>query len=103
VGGGIRACEQDEVALANIAAAVRRADDRELTVLHLAVGALGSVVLALALTHGRLNADLAFAAAHVDELYQTEIWGMDHEAELRLERIRSDLRAAAHFMELARG
>jgi len=40
----------------------------------------GSVLLALALAHGRLTAAEAWAAAHVDEDFQMEVWGQDEEA-----------------------
>ena len=43
----------------------------------------GSAVLALALAHGALDADTAWAAAHVDEDWQMSQWGKD---DLALER-----------------
>ncbi len=43
----------------------------------------GSALLALALAHGALDADAAWAAAHVDEDWQMSQWGSD---ELALER-----------------
>lgn len=99
---GVHACEQDGKALARIAALVEAADDCRLAALHLAVGTLGSVVLALALAEGRLEADAAFAASQLDELHQLESWGEDREARARLDRIRADIDAAAEFMRLCR-
>ncbi|TCR63523.1 chaperone required for assembly of F1-ATPase [Bosea sp. BK604] len=40
----------------------------------------GSTILTLALADGRLDADAAWAAAHLDEDYQIAIWGQDEEA-----------------------
>jgi len=86
--------------LARIAAAVAAYDAPRLAALHLATGALGSVVIALALAERRLDAEAAFQAAHLDELFQIEEWGEDTEAAARLERIRADLAAAAELLRL---
>ncbi len=87
--------------LARIAAAVAAQDALRLAALHHATGALGSVVIALALAEGRLDAESAFAAAHLDELHQMKEWGEDAEAKARLERIRAEVAAAAEFLRLA--
>jgi len=87
--------------LARIAAAVAAQNAVRLAALHHATGALGSVVIALALAEGRLDAEAAFAAAHLDELHQMAEWGEDDEAKARLERIRADVAAAAAFLRLA--
>jgi chaperone required for assembly of F1-ATPase len=55
----------------------------------------GSLVIALALREGRLTPDEAWAAAHVDEAYQTEVWGRDEDAEARMAARRLDFDAAA--------
>jgi chaperone required for assembly of F1-ATPase len=89
-------------ALERIGAAVAAQDALGLAALHLATGALGSAVIALALADGRLDADAAFRAAHLDDLYQIEKWGEDTEALERLERIRADVAIAAEFMRLVR-
>ena len=46
----------------------------------------GSVLMALAVAHGTMTADAAFAAANVDEDYQMRHWGADEEALARLAR-----------------
>ena len=43
----------------------------------------GSALIALAVLHGRLSIEEAWAAAHVDEDWNMELWGRD---ELALER-----------------
>lgn len=88
-------------ALARVAAAVAAYDALRLAALHLATGALGSAVIALALAAGRLDADAAFHVAHLDELHQMEKWGEDAEARARLNQIRADVATAAEFLRLA--
>lgn len=87
-------------ALARIAAVVAQQDPLRLAALQVATGALGSVVIALALAEGRLDAEAAFRAAHLDELHQIEEWGEDAEAMARLESIRADVAVAAEFFHL---
>ena len=58
---------------------------------------------ALALAHGRLGADEAWAAAHVDEDWNMSLWGRD---ELALERRAftfSEMQAAVLVLSLLRG
>lgn len=87
--------------LARVADAVAAQDALRLAALHQATGALGSVVIALALAEGRVDAAAAFEAAHLDELHQMAEWGEDAEARARLERIRAEVAAAAEFLRLA--
>jgi chaperone required for assembly of F1-ATPase len=54
----------------------------------------GSAIIALALAHGALGGDAAWSAAHVDEDYQAEIWGLDEEASARQVFRRRDFDAA---------
>ena len=61
----------------------------------------GSALLALAVMHGRLAPEAAWAAAHVDELFQESRWGSDVEALERRERRWADMRAAATLGLLA--
>ena len=58
----------------------------------------GSALLALALMRGALDEDQVWAAAHVDEDWNAEQWGLDEEvAAKRLARF-LDFRAAAHVL-----
>ena len=61
----------------------------------------GSALLALAVMHGRLSPEAAWAAAHVDEIYQESQWGSDAEALDRRERRWADMKAAATLGLLA--
>jgi len=66
-----------------------------LAALHSATTLGGSAVLALAVSLGRLSADEAWAAAHVDEDFQVEAWGEDAEAAERRAARRAEFDAAA--------
>ena len=71
--------------------------------LGVAVPALGSLVLGLALADGALDAGMAHELASLDELFQAEQWGEDAEAVARRERIAEELALAERFMRLSRG
>ena len=93
---------QPPEALAALRAAVAAKDDLELTALSAAVAAAGSLVIALALGAGRINAAAAFEAAQLDESYQIARWGEDPEATRRRAAIHAELDAAARLMALLR-
>lgn len=63
-------------------------------------GLTGSGLLALALRAGLINAEAAWAAAHVDENYNANLWGSDTEALARLEHRRSEFDAAIKVLSL---
>ena len=48
--------------------------------LGIAVPALGSLVLGLALAAGEMDAETAYPLGALDELFQAEQWGDDYEA-----------------------
>ncbi len=102
VTAGVVPIAQPTEALAALRAAVAAKNDLELTALGAAVTAAGSLVIALALGAGRIDAAAAFEAAQLDESYQIERWGEDPEAARRREAIRADLEAAARLMALLR-
>jgi chaperone required for assembly of F1-ATPase len=62
----------------------------------------GSALLALALAAGRLSAEAAWEAAHVDEDWNMEQWGRDALALERREYRWREMRAAAALIELLR-
>ena len=68
---------------------------------HVLTTTTGSAVLALALLGGAIEAEAAFEAAQLDELYQAEKWGQDREALQRRREIRDDIHAATRFARLA--
>src|SRR5271154_4661863 len=55
----------------------------------------GSALLALAVTRGRLSPEEAWRAAHVDEDFEIERWGVDADARVRREARWREFEAAA--------
>ena len=102
VTSGIAPIKQHHGSIAALRRAVAAFDPYGLAGLGLAVPALGSLVLGLALAEGRLDADRAFALGAFEELFQAEIWGEDAEAAARRAHIAADVALAGRFMTLAR-
>ncbi|MFH6782608.1 MULTISPECIES: ATP12 family chaperone protein [Methylobacterium] len=69
--------------------------------LHSMTTLTGSLLIALAVLHGRLTPQEGWTAAHVDETFQAEVWGRDAEAEARLDRRREEFEAAARVAALS--
>lgn len=62
----------------------------------------GSLVIALALLEEAVLPDDAFDLAHLDELWQAELWGEDHFALATRAAHKKDFVAACRFLELLR-
>lgn len=103
VTAGVVPLAQPKEAVAALEAVVAALDDLALAGLSHLTAALGSLLLALAVAEGRVEADEAFALAHLDESWQMEAWGEDFEAAERLRRIRAEVTAAADFLAHLRG
>ena len=101
VTAGVIHVAQPEPALAALTRAVAGFDADGLAGLGIAVPALGSLVLGLALARGRLDADAAAALGTLDERHQIDAWGHDEEAARRLDLIAAEVAAASRFMALA--
>ncbi len=99
---GIMPVRQRPEALERIAAAVAPFDAMALTSLHVLTTLSGSAILALAHAAGRISAEAAWAAAHVDEDWQISQWGIDVEAAERRARRWAEMQAASRFLELLR-
>lgn len=97
---GIGFVEQAAEARARLHEAVASHGDLALSALYNLTHTAGSVVIALAVSDGRLDAVDAFAAAQTDELYQVDRWGDDPIAEKQREGVRRDIEAAARFLSL---
>ena len=85
-------------------AAARRmipANPWALGALHSIMTLTGSALLALALAAGKLDADAAWAAAHVDEDWNLATWGQDEAAVARRAARLEDMQAAARVLALA--
>jgi len=97
---GVMPVEQSRGALDRIAAAVAPYDAMALTCLHVMTTLLGSALLALAHAKGRISAEKAWAAAHVDEDWQISQWGVDVEAAERRAARWAEMQAANRFLKL---
>ena len=97
---GVIPARQRQVTLDAFTAAVAACDDFRLTALHALTGACGSLVIALAVVEGRLDAASAFTASQLDETFQIEAWGEDSEAAARRQAVAADIAATARFLAL---
>jgi chaperone required for assembly of F1-ATPase len=93
---------QPAPALAAASAAIPRATSRDLWrlgAMHAITTLTGSALIALALAHGALTVDQAWAAAHVDEDWNMDFWGRD-EAALERRALRfAEMQAAALVLQ----
>jgi chaperone required for assembly of F1-ATPase len=100
---GIMPRPQPASAVAALTRAVEGLDVFILSGVQNAVGALGSLVLTLALLEARVDAETAFELSELDALYQAKRWGEDAEAVVRRADLRADIQATARFLTLLRG
>ena len=91
---GVVFVAQPRAALAAVRAALPK-NPWPLGALHAVTTLTGSALLALALAHGALSADDAWAAAHVDEDWNMDFWGRDDQALARRAMREAEMRAAA--------
>jgi chaperone required for assembly of F1-ATPase len=97
---GVIPVEQPAGTLAAVRRAVAQGDEFTYAALYSLTTACGSVVMALAVRDGRIDAPAAIQASQLDETWQAEHWGEDPEAVERRDRIRGDIQAAARFLDL---
>jgi len=102
VTSGIMHVAQDPQALAALRRAVATHDAYGLAALGVLVPLLGSLVLGLAVSAGRLDAASAHSLSCLDELFQAEFWGEDADAVARRARVGEDVALAARFLALCR-
>jgi chaperone required for assembly of F1-ATPase len=95
---GIVHVRQPETAIAAARAALP-ADAWSIAALHVLTSLTGSALLALALFHGVIDQDQVWAAAHVDEDWNSEKWGVDEEVAARRAARLVDFRAAASILK----
>jgi chaperone required for assembly of F1-ATPase len=78
------------------------ADPWSVAALHVVTTLTGSALLALALAHGVRDPEQVWAAAHVDEDWNIEKWGMDEEVAARRASRLVDFEAAARILKALR-
>ncbi len=98
---GVAPIRQPPDSVAALRRAVAALEVEVLAALGIAVPALGSLVLGLALAEGKLDAPSAHALGALDELFQAEQWGDDAEAVARRAAIAADIELAARFIALS--
>jgi chaperone required for assembly of F1-ATPase len=97
---GVVHVAQDPAGLARLAARVDAFDPYRLAAFHDLVAISGSLVLALAVTEGRLTPEEAWALSRIDEHWQVEQWGEDEEAAASEAARHEGFVAAARFFAL---
>lgn len=99
---GVMHIDQPPASLAALKQAVDALDPFRLSAFHDLVAISGSLVLALAVIHQRLTADLAFDLSRIDESWQIALWGEDEEAAENTARKRAAFLQADRFYGLCR-
>jgi chaperone required for assembly of F1-ATPase len=100
---GVTHIAQPPEALAAVSAALEAFDDpTALAALSVMTSLTGSVLLTLATAHGFLGPAEAWRAAHVDEDFQNERWGVDEEETVRRAARWREMEAAAAALEATR-
>lgn len=94
---GIVHVRQPDQAIAAARAALP-SDPWSVAAFHVVTTITGSALLGLALTHGVLDQDQVWAAAHVDEDWNIEQWGVDDEVAARRAARLVDFKAAANVL-----
>ena len=103
VTSGIMHRPQPAATVARLTEAVSAHDAFALAGLSPLVTIGGSLVMALAIEEGAIAAPEAFAATHLDELWQAEQWGEDALAAQTREARARDFAGAARFLDLLKG
>lgn len=97
---GVMPVPQPAAALAELRHALAGLPPLALAALGVAVPVLGSLVLGLAMAHGRLQPDAAFTLSALDELDQEAVWGADAEAVASRGRRAGDVALAGRLLSL---
>lgn len=99
---GVMHRPQPDATVARLGEAIAARAPFELAGLSPIVTMGGSLIVALALAEGEIDAERAWAAAQLDELWQAEQWGEDELALKARTARRAEWDAAAHFLDLLR-
>src|SRR5262249_31817325 len=98
---GIVHVRQPDTAI-EAARAALPSDPWSVAAMHVLTTLTGSALLALALHHGVRDGDQVWAAAHVEEDWNAEQWGVDDEAAARRAARLVDFQAATHILNALR-
>ena len=97
---GVMHVEQPREAIAAVGVHLRqRAEPLRLAALHVITSITGSALMAIAFEAGALDAESVWTAAHVDEDWNIEHWGLDEEAAARRAFRKRDMMGAAALIK----
>ena len=96
---GIDVPEQEEEMNSRLRTFLDGLDDRQLLAFFKAALDMRSVLLAAALVKGKISAEQAFEAAFVEELWQSENWGVVEETAQRWKQLKSELKEIETFLK----
>ena len=97
---GVMHIRQPEASLAKLRAQVHAFTPFQLAAAHDLIAISGSLILALAVTRGRLSLVEAWHLSRIDETWQNELWGVDEDAAALESLKRQALAEAARFFAL---
>ncbi len=100
---GIIHRKQADQALDAMKAHLESEDDFTLAALVTLASLGASLIAALAMLEDKADVDTIFAATNLEEDWQAELWGHDHEAEVARKAKLEAFRRAAEFAKAARG
>jgi len=100
---GVVPVDQDAAALAALSGHVQSFNAFELTAFHDLVTISGSLIIALSVTQGRIDAAFGWTASRIDEIFQEEQWGEDDEATALAASKQQDFMTAAEIYDLLQG
>ena len=96
---GLDVPKENEKIVDELKVFLEKLSDKKLTALYLAALDMRSVILAMALVQGRLDAEEAYKAAWLEELWQAEKWGIDPEAESKRLEQKKELQEIEAFLK----
>jgi chaperone required for assembly of F1-ATPase len=102
IGNGVNHVAQSPETLTIFRNIVAPLDVYILAALHVFSSVTGSLILGLAVLEDKLTAAQAFDLSYLDEAYQAEQWGTDHETEERAAYLRREMEQAARLVTLLR-
>ena len=77
---GVMHIRQPETSIAKLTSQIHAFTPFQLAAVHDLIAISGSLILALAVTRGRLSLDEAWRLSRIDETWQNELWGVDEDA-----------------------
>ncbi len=97
---GVMHIAQDPAVAARLHTMTAALTPFQIAAFHDLVSLSGSLILAFAVTHGRLSPAEAWSISRIDETYQAEVWGVDEDAAALAESKRLAFHQAASFWTL---